>query len=373
MKMKLRNCVVGWVVLAPMASAGCFALDWDFRGVAGAGGAGGAVASSSDSGSSSGVPLIEDCTNGVDDDSDGKIDCGDPDCGVLYECSAALPTGWDPFWVIKTSFNDPNVTVCPDGQASTTLFLEPAQLDKTQCSECTCSYIGATCSAPAFRCAYWDQGCMSWSMPAYASEVTACYNLQNLPTNGYSLGSCMLTAPSYVVTKGSAPGTPSNLLGPPKFGAEVRLCPGPRDQGGGCLVGDACMQQKPGTLGQAGRCIAQAGNATCPMGWNVTTYVAYEKGIDTRVCSNCSGDPDKVTCSGGKTTIYFSTKICQFSGVAPLELVNLQECKPFQFYPADSGESANFVLGTPIDGPCNPAVPTGTVEGIGPHTICCRD
>lgn len=29
---------------------------------------------------------IEDCTNGIDDDGDGLIDCDDPDCGGVGTC-----------------------------------------------------------------------------------------------------------------------------------------------------------------------------------------------------------------------------------------------------------------------------------------------
>jgi hypothetical protein len=35
----------------------------------------------------------EDCTNGVDDDCNGKVDCADPACGA-FTCIAPVPSGW---------------------------------------------------------------------------------------------------------------------------------------------------------------------------------------------------------------------------------------------------------------------------------------
>src|SRR5262245_6655050 len=36
----------------------------------------------------------EDCTNGVDDNGDGLIDCADPRCSPGFACVSIIPTGW---------------------------------------------------------------------------------------------------------------------------------------------------------------------------------------------------------------------------------------------------------------------------------------
>ena len=41
-----------------------------------------------------GGSMKEDCTNGKDDDGDGKIDCADPDCAD-YRCTPKVPAGWE--------------------------------------------------------------------------------------------------------------------------------------------------------------------------------------------------------------------------------------------------------------------------------------
>ncbi len=383
--------VVG-LALASVTGAGCFALDWDFAGKAeGGGGMGGAGASgnggsttigsssssgnavsssssssgsssSSSSSSSSGAPPTEDCVNKVDDDLDGKVDCGDGDCG-LYECKVAIPPGWEPFWVLETSYEDPQPTVCPGGEAATRRFVAPET--STSCTQCSCSYAGAACSAPAFSCAYYDDTCTNWSMPAHQATTTACYALPNIPNAGMSAGGCKLTGESKVVNKGSCTGGPSMKAGPPMFGKELRLCSAPPGQGDGCSVGDACTLKKPGVLSKARTCIAQPGTTSCPMGWDNAVFAAYEGGTDTRACSNCVCNTDTVTCSGGKVRL-FDESGC---GLLSVELVD-QTCVQESFY---FQHSANFVLGTPSQGTCMQATPSGSVQTTGPHTVCCRE
>lgn len=369
--MNLRNRAVGWVVLVPIASVGCFALDWDFNGAAGAGGGGGDAltsssrSSSSSSSSSSGLPPNEDCTNGVDDDSDGKVDCLDSDCGVLYECAAAVPAGWDPFWVMETSYQDPNQTVCPDGQPATVLFADPATV--ATCSACTCSYSGAACSAPKFQCDYYNASTCAGANVQYQSDTTACYPLPNVPQGG-NVGSCKLNAPPVVLNAGTCSGDGSSVTGPPMFAKELRLCSTPNERGQGCSLGDACGPRKPGILSAAKTCIAQIGATVCPMGWTASNAVGFESGTDGRTCSNCGCNTSTVTCSGGKVTMYHDNNCINTQSKV---LTTLQQCVASVNVMFTA--SANFVLGTPNPGTCTQATPSGSVQTTGEHTVCCRD
>src|SRR6187549_1014402 len=56
----------------------------------GASSSGGASGQLGNGGASSG---IENCTNGIDDDRDGNIDCADTDCIVGYSCAPPTPGG----------------------------------------------------------------------------------------------------------------------------------------------------------------------------------------------------------------------------------------------------------------------------------------
>lgn len=356
------------VVAGALLAQGCFALDWDFNGAPGAGGSGGDAASSgsgSPSGSSSGAPLNENCWNGVDDDSDGRVDCGDGDCNNLYECVAAVPAGWYPFWVIETVYQDPNKTVCPDGPEATVWFAEPAKT--TTCSTCTCSFGGATCSAPKFQCDYYNpSGCVGANVQ-YQSSTTNCYNLPSVPSGG-NFGSCKITAPPVVLNAGTCSGTSSSVTGPAKFGKELHLCQVPGVHDGGCSFGDACAPKKPGSLSNARTCIVHAGGPICPKGWNKSTDYAFEDGADGRTCSNCGCNASTVTCSGGMVKIYVENGC----GVLDKTLDTLNVCVNNVSTDASSG-SADFVLGTPNAGTCTQATPSGSVQTIGEHTICCRD
>ena len=379
--MKSGEWFVTGLVVVVATGTGCFALDWDFNGAAGVGGSGGEAgesssssSSSSSSGSSSsvssssssssGAPSNEDCTNGIDDDSDGKVDCGDSDCGVLYECAVAVPAGWDPFWVIDTAYQEPSQTLCPDGHPATVLFAEPATT--TTCSACTCSYSGATCSAPKFQCDYFSSSTCAGGDVLYQSNTTNCYPLPNVPQGG-NFGSCKIIASPAVLNAGTCTGGASTVTGPPAFTKELRLCSTSDAQGKGCSLGDACGPKKPGILSAARTCIAQAGAAACPMGWAASNEVGFESGADGRTCSNCGCNTSSVTCSGGKVTMYGDNGCANSTKV----LSALQQCVtniPIMFQ-----ASANFVLGTPNSGTCTQATPSGSVQTTGPHTICCRD
>jgi hypothetical protein len=50
-----------------------------------------------------GIPMPEDCKDGVDNDFDGKADCADSDCGEASGCGAG------------TEYGIPLTEVCDDG------------------------------------------------------------------------------------------------------------------------------------------------------------------------------------------------------------------------------------------------------------------
>jgi hypothetical protein len=336
----IRVFSIGMASLA-ITSSGCFALDWEFS-----------------------AASREICTNQLDDDGDGESDCSDTDC-ELYECKAQVPSGWTLVWVLQTAFDDPAQTECPNGQPAMKVFSNPAQT--AICSECSCSYSGAKCSAPKFKCDYTDPNFCSGASVEYQSSTPDCYNLPNVPTSSNNYGSCTLNGPAIIVDPGTCTGTPSSVVGPSKFQEELRVCPSLGEQGGGCSLGDACLPKKPDAFNTGRTCIMGAGT-NCPMGWDAAMFSAYEAGVDARVCSNCGCNTNTVTCSGG--SVELRTKD-DCSNQASYILANQQEC--VQAYLSNLQGSATFALGTPSAGTCTPAVPTGNVQTTGPHTICCQE
>ena len=123
----------------------------------------------------------EDCTNGVDDNGDGEIDCADPQCTPDYECVPTVPTDWTGYFRVNTAANPSAHVPCPDGGAPTTTFESPA--GAAQCTACTCdSLTGATCDPPPLRCFVGSNNCSSgggsdWT-PALADG--ACHKPSNL-------------------------------------------------------------------------------------------------------------------------------------------------------------------------------------------------
>lgn len=346
----------GLVVMA-LFMQGCFSLDWDYQQAPGAGGTGGT--------GGKGVQG-EDCTNGMDDDEDGRIDCTDGDCISGYECRVAVPAGWTPYWLLEKAYQDGSPTTCPDGKDATVWFTEPATT--ATCSSCACSFTGATCSAPPFACAYADTECMNIGLSYQSTGTPACY-VMPLPQGG-AYGSCKLTGPATPTNFGTCSGTPSMVTGPAKFGGEVRLCASPLDAGEGCASGDVCVVKKPGTFGQGRACIEQAGITQCPDGWGAQNFVAYEDGTDGRQCSNCGCDTSTITCSGGEVRLHRMNKTC---ASVPAAMNDPTKCYGSFYFESATGMSAAFTLATPSDGSCSQATPSGVVEGTGAHTICCRD
>lgn len=345
-------CGSGLVAMA-LFMQGCFTLDWDYQTTPETPGEGGKGVSS------------EDCTNGLDDDDDGRIDCTDSDCMSGYECRVAVPAGWTPYWLLEKPYEDKAATACPDGQDALVWYTQPATT--ATCSPCACSFKGATCSAPAFACSLAESECIDTMTPYKSTGTPACYTIP-LP-QGSSYGSCKLAGPPTPTSLGTCSGTPSMVTGPAIFGGALRLCAAPSTAGEGCVNGDVCALKKPGTFGQGRACIEQPGIVQCPDGWGAQIVAAYENGTDARQCSNCGCDTSTITCSGGDVRIY-EKKVCDTYRIT---MNDTTQCYGAFFFEYARGMSASFTLGTPSDGSCSQATPSGVVQGTGPHTLCCRD
>jgi len=374
-----RAHIVGFLIVS-ITLSGCPAFDWDFEGAGGSagtggqagsdvGGGGGQAGSGGGGGQGGGPPPIEDCLNGKDDDGDKMSDCADDECG-LYDCLPVVEEGWSLVWALERQFPEPEpepLMKCPDGKTPITLYKNPATT--STCSMCTCSFDGATCKAPTFKCDYKDDICAGMDFQ-YEAATPACVNLPNVPFDAGDYASCVILADPNVAFYGVCDGGPSDKTGPPMWEKELHLCPAPSGAGAGCLAGDACVQSKPAILQEALTCIAKAGAASCPLGWP-TMISAFEGGTDERGCSTCGCDTSSIKCSGGAVKIYTENN-CNAADLMTT-LQNVGQCISGMNILFNYGTaSANFVLGTPSDGTCTQATPTGSVNPTGPQTLCCR-
>jgi hypothetical protein len=348
------------------------------------------------------VPMPEDCTNGIDDNCNGLIDCADPACtGMGYQCAPAFPAGWGPV-ALYDSFTangpTPSTPQCSTGDpAYANLvaigYYTPVLTTPTcACSGCgSINLSGATCSDPVLTTA--SSGCPGVpgstcgsgnvgvaTIGTTCTDYTACQN----GINGVNIA----TNSTYVA--GAACGTPSTTGSVPSWNSTTgwagagRVC-GPTKTpstltglAAGCQqAGDHCLKIPMNGL----VCISGPTQQSCPAGTFYTVPHTYNStGTDNRACdfTSCACSPytQSITCS--ETVSVYNGSGC--SGTAAATLTN----------PGPDGGPATCYQGTPINlttaesaqatltakgGHCSLGGAAGVSGGITPGgtqtTVCC--
>jgi hypothetical protein len=378
--------VVAGFIVAPAA---CFYPSYTYEngGSAGAnqggsGGAGGSAGSSSTG---------EDCTNGIDDNGDGNVDCEDPGCGA-FACVSEAPEQADGFYALFEGKpgDDPGCPAAfPDqGYAGNADLIIP----DPGCPACTCGVpTGQTCNlTPAFISA---RNCATLT----ANPGSVCGRNRELTTDGTCIatlpipagtsncndpvnGTCTLggTLPCNLairvdqttVSGGSC--TPSQPPMPlPLLWSKLALAcrqPSGASLGQGCSGGQVCAPKVPAPF-QPNLCVKLPGETvSCPALFP-NKHVYYEGFNDARSCGDCScSNPAGSSCS---TTIqFFTDNIC--SPGALLKEVAPGTCGDLSNNPGISGRKA---VGTQIS-PGSCAASGGLVSGAagpaGGSTFCCK-
>ncbi len=327
--------------------------------VAGAGGVGGTAGAGGVSGAAGigGTGAVEtDCTNGVDDDGDGLVDCADVKDCAGYRCLDAIPTDWEGhFWVRQHAKYDPTepLVPCADGQPPTRYYSGPKA---AACEACTCGGItGASCHTP-IHCAPSNRSCTNAGPWTDGLANNSCYN-----TGSITGGSCYLGA-STVTEPGSCAPVGGGLVATDPVSEMLDVCAG-GSSGKGCNDGKACAPS-PAVEYEGFACITRAGEHTCPSGWH--RQLVYRNFADSRDCE-CGCDTPNTTCDGryrmyntincsdtlGQTTIS-STSCTELSGI-PVVGWSIRRLAPT------------------FEGACVPTGgPKGEVTMAGAQTFCCR-
>jgi len=331
------------------------------------GGAGGTAGSASGGGSTgasggnAGGGGEVDCLDGLDNDSDGEVDCADDDCKPDYECIAAPPAEWSGYYRVRRlpwSDPEPAQEPCPNGSPAQR-FYENASGDIT-CA-CSCGPLsGASCTPARIGCATNDDCSNPSDWTAELSDG-GCHK----PDIGSSDRlSCLLLDGGSVASMGSCtPGVTKSSVAP--FQSILDVC-GPDVGTHGCFPGYACTHRGGGAY--AGPpCIQKADNAVCPLGWGAR-YFGFECYTDTRDCTPCTCTPN-TTCSPTEYTIY-DRNGCD----SPKNTVSSSSC-------VDGSEALDFGTwsirrtGTPqASGQCvgGGGESTGSLTTSGPTTFCCQ-
>jgi hypothetical protein len=298
----------------------------------------------------------EDCTNGQDDDDDGKIDCEDEDCGA-FTCAPNPGGPWQgPF---EVAVGVPLATCDPGLPNAAVLNLGGVIAPPASCGPCSCgAATGGTCGLAGFSW-YSDALCGNAGVPEVPAAPSTCMPIGNTDT-AKTLGAIGAIPPR--VGGSCAPVAGSVAVTPSSFEKKGVLCGG--SAGGGCGPDAYCAPQPSNAFGGK-LCVSANGDLTCPNGYEHKT-IAYGGVDDHRSCSQCSCGAAQGGC-GTATTTLFAEANCD----APLVTI------PHDGMCHSAQGFVSFRYDPPIQasgGECKASggEPVGEATPKDPITICCH-
>jgi hypothetical protein len=338
-----------------------------FAGAGALGGTGGAAGF----GGFGGMP-IENCTNGIDDDGDGAVDCADPDCVPGYTCAPEVPLGWQgpvKFWEGSSLASAPS---CDDGYPSL-LFagMDGLSVDPASCAACACGAPqGIVCASARLRF-FTSSDCTSGGGSTRGITANECHPFvfsgadpsglqwESSPAEG---GACL-------------PRTQGSSMFPPARWAEFARACGDAFEGGGCDEEQACVP-RPSAPFRSGLCVFHDGDVSCPLGPYQNREVYFRRVADARSCTQCTcGTPSGATCTGALTA--GTDRNCNADSVTISSAGMCAALPPDPTPPPEVGflSSRSFIYEStgPVGGACTPSggVSTGTATPADPVTVCC--
>lgn len=343
-------------------------------------GSAGGGSTSSSGGQGGGMPGVENCQNGEDDDGDSLADCADTDCAA-YACVAAPPLGWEGYVSLFDGAEVDKPAACPTTYP--TAFNGHRNLLNTTahtCSACTCGApTGQTCDLAGpitvgdKACGAPGQTVTTLTVPAdWQGECVGDSAAQGGRTNCPG-GACntSVTMPAVAVVGGTcaAAGGESDQL-PAQWEAFGLGC-STALQGGGCAAGSVC-QAKSTTPFRSGLCVYKLGENSCPIGEFSQQFLYYEKADDTRMCSKCECDAPSGTTCAAKIHVYSDVAV----NTCNTEVASFDagSCTALTGNPTVFGRAATMLTG-PTGGQCA-VMPgggdaSGTIVAVNPTTFCC--
>jgi hypothetical protein len=322
--------------------------------------------------------IPENCTNGVDDNCDGKIDCADPECVTAGFVCVTSYSGWlgpviladEPGTTpgagsLTCPAVDPNNPVSPDYGTLVRDGVGSPNIPGASCA-CNCGAPSdAGCPGPTIEL-FSDPDCGTSIAPP--TTITGC----SLPPSEGSAVSVRITAPD-AQTAACAQGVAKSV---PAWNwtTSQRACqPVSPHAGvsGGCSTGQYCVGPPPTSLFTAGLCIYQTGDQSCSKTPKYPNkHASYDGGVDTRDCdgSTCSCSPGQVSCTVKSVTFDPSNDGCETGYTKAI--VGQSEC----LYTGIRYVSASVTASPPtsctvVD--AGAAASTGTVTPTGEWTFCC--
>jgi hypothetical protein len=311
-------------------------------------------------GAGDGCQPTENCTNGIDDNCDGLVDCADPTCKTAgFACTAAsIPQGWT-----LVAFSATTRPVCPAGYGAEQAIVSGVGGAPDSCG-CSCSGGPAVCGGQAVYNVY-PNACVTGSPVALNVNNGACSPAGTSVTSGdyYEL--------SFASTPQAQQGTCSgsgvvNATPTPTFNAGA-TCAQPTQLGAGCSAG-VCAPPT-GTAFKA--CVSHSGAVACPT-FGFTAQVLASPGkpgyVDTRSCGSCPC-ATSLTCTAFTNVALFSNGTC--AGSPAYNVPN--SCGLAGASASIGSYEVGFTSsGTATCQPTGSAAPTGGVSlDTSAETICC--
>lgn len=309
------------------------------------------------------APLAEDCANGIDDNSDGLIDCADPICsGVGYQCVPIPEAGWTGVAAFYRGALEVNCSgAFTDAAVSANAGLVAPD---AACSACSCMASGSGCGAATITVTRADGGgCSAACDYDVGLPPAMCVTLET--GGGCSGGSPTFStddavAPAFAGT--CSPSQQSPMVAPPTWTNNALVCSAPA--GGGCSLDAVCSPPTP--AGFTGACVYASGDVPCPAGYGAREVVFDGVG-DDRSCSDCGCAP--ATCPG--IIQLFSGNACNANnavGQIPVPYSGacdeIASTKPrARFVPDAAAPKCDVIESTPI----------GAASPTGPTTVCCTE
>lgn len=335
------------------------------------------------------MPPVEDCQNGIDDDGDTLIDCKDTADCADYACVNSIPNGWTGYFQLYegTVAGDPGCSLGFPMDAYSGNFNLNAP--PANCNACLCGAPqGQVCTPPSLinvlDCPCGGQPTVPLPLTMPAGWGT-CQSAQGGMGGYYYAGGKLLCGPDMMqpcnqavssdvptVSGGFCASTGGGGMVPPAaWDGFAHACNGALTTGKGCNLGQTCLP-KPKAPNLAQICIKRSGDFNCPAGQFSQKHVYYDDFTDSRGCSSCSCDsPSGATCAGN-ITIYADSFLDTCT--SPDGTFAAGTCMNLVGNP-NAGNSKFTQTSPPSGGSCSPVggQPIGVATKTFPQTFCCAN
>jgi hypothetical protein len=303
--------------------------------------------------------MPEQCSNGKDDDGDGKIDCADDDCAAMA-CVAEAPQGW--LGPIALRLAAAAGGSCA-GSLDDTAFEAGAEPSGAAagCSACSCSGGDEPCAAFLDFGTGNTAGCGGATCTTSINQSCA----EIMPPCLAGLTTAYLQTKLPVGARACTPSVPTATKAAVAWKLHALACTASVPQRGGCKSGRVCLPASPGSAFVPSYCIWQDGETDCPTTTFTDKRTYYREVTDTRTCAACA-------CSGPNCSYQWQVfNSADTACSAPLlQITSPNQCA--QVNPAaDKLRVGASIAG---DGKCTPSggASQGTVTAAKPVTVCCE-